>query len=79
MRLGEKCAAHQMYSLAAELYAISISRDNEAFRKSMLWQQFAKACRLCGRERDGDLALKVSLSLLSVCYWQLIDSLSISL
>ncbi len=52
--------AHQMYALAAEFYATSISRDNEAFGKSMLWLQFAKSCLLSGRQRDGDLALKVS-------------------
>jgi hypothetical protein len=57
--LGEKCATQHMHALAAEFFSLSISRDDEAFRKPRLWLQFAKSCRLCGREMDGRLALKV--------------------
>lgn len=58
--LADKCAYHQMYSLATDFYGLGITRDPDAYRKPMLWYRFAKACNRCGRVSDAQLAIKVS-------------------
>lgn len=70
MVLAEKCVTHEMYSMASDFYTMSITRDPEAFIKPLLWKQFAKSCRLCGRILDGQLALKVPLrtNFLAICF-----------
>jgi hypothetical protein len=37
MNLADKCATHELYSLAADFYALSILKDHDAFRKPMVW------------------------------------------
>lgn len=59
--LADKCAQHEMYSLATDFYGLAITRDAEAFKKPMLWYRFAKSCLRCGRVSDAQLAIKVSL------------------
>lgn len=51
-----------MYSLATDLYGVGIARDQEAFKKPMLWFRFAKACARCGRVADAQLAIKQALT-----------------
>lgn len=60
LNLADKCSLHHMFSLAADFYALAITRDFDAFRKPMLWYRFAKSCRMCGRIADAQLAVKVS-------------------
>ena len=68
LALGDKCATHQMYSLATDFYGLGIMKDPDAFRKPMLWLRFAKSCKRCGRAADGQLAVKVfTISLIYVC------------
>lgn len=57
--LGDKCATHQLYSLAADFYSVGISYDPDAFKKPKLWYTFAKACYKCGRIMDAQLSVKV--------------------
>ena len=59
LNLADKCALHEMYSLASDFYATGISKDNDAFHKPMLWYRYAKSCRRCGRFNDAQLAVKV--------------------
>jgi hypothetical protein len=59
LALGDKCAMHHMYALAADLYALGMMKDPDAYHKPMLWLRFAKACKRCGRISDGLLAVKV--------------------
>jgi hypothetical protein len=58
--IADKCAMHDMYSLATEFYMLSIAKDMEAFKKPMLWFRFAKSCFRCGKIEDAKLAIKVS-------------------
>ena len=57
--LGDKCAIYQMYSLAADFYALGILKDPNAFKKPMLWYRFAKSCNRCGRHSDAQLSILV--------------------
>ena len=66
MKLGDKCAMHQMFALATDLYGLAMMKDMDAFRKPMLWFRFAKSCHRCGRTSDAQLAVKVRSSL-GVC------------
>jgi hypothetical protein len=59
LALADKCAYHQMFSLAADFYALAITRDPETFKRPMLWFRFGKACYKCGRLSDAQLAIKV--------------------
>jgi tetratricopeptide (TPR) repeat protein len=61
-QLADKCAFHQMYSLATDFYGLGITRDPDAFKKPMLWYRFAKSCRRCGRVADTQLAIKQALT-----------------
>ncbi len=61
--LADKCALHQMFPLAADFYALAITRDPEAFKKPMIWYRFSKACHRSGRRSDAQLAVKVSILL----------------
>jgi hypothetical protein len=60
--IADKCAMHDMYSLATEFYMLSIAKDMEAFKKPMLWFRFAKSCFRCGKIEDAKLAIRVSQS-----------------
>ena len=58
--IGDKCAMHGLFSLAADFYGQGLVRDRRAFSKSSLWFKFAKSCFRCGRTSDAQLAAKVS-------------------
>jgi hypothetical protein len=58
--IGDKCAMHGLFSLAADLYGQGLVRDRRAFLRSSLWFKFAKSCFRCGRTSDAQLAVKVS-------------------
>lgn len=60
--LADKCVLHNLYSLAADLYAQGIMKDANAFRKSKLWFAFAKACFKCGRLSDAQLGIMQALT-----------------
>jgi tetratricopeptide (TPR) repeat protein len=62
LQLADKCAFHQMYSLATDFYGLGITRDPDAYKKPMLWYRFAKSCRRCGRVADAQLAIKQALT-----------------
>lgn len=62
LSLADKCAAHEMFSLATDLYGLGITRDPEAFRRPRLWYRFAKACSRCGRANDAVLAIRQALT-----------------
>jgi RNA polymerase subunit RPABC4/transcription elongation factor Spt4 len=62
LQLADKCAYHQMYSLATDFYGLGITRDPDAYKKPMLWYRFAKSCKRCGRVADAQLAIKVTSS-----------------
>ena len=62
--IGDKCAMHGLFSLAADLYGQGLVRDKRAFLKSSLWFKFAKSCFRCGRTSDAQLAVKVKHILL---------------
>jgi hypothetical protein len=66
LNLADKCAMHEMYPLACDFYATGISKDNDAFRKPMLWYRYAKSCRRCGRLDDAQLAVKVQLPIAAI-------------
>jgi hypothetical protein len=59
MGIADKCAMHEMYSLATDFYTLGISKDIDAFKKPNLWLRFAKSCYRCGRLDDANLAIKV--------------------
>lgn len=61
--IGDKCAMHGLFSLAADLYGQGLVRDKRAFLRSSLWFKFAKSCFRCGRTSDAQLAVKVVLVL----------------
>jgi hypothetical protein len=60
--LADRCAVHQMYSLATDFYGLGILKDANAFKKPMLWYRFAKACMRCGRENDAHLSIVQALT-----------------
>eukprot|EP01034_Spumella_vulgaris_P024925 gene24925-31321_t len=62
LELGDKCAIHQLFSLATDFYARSILKDVDAFKKPMLWYKFAKSCYRCGRTSDAQLAVRQALT-----------------
>lgn len=68
--IGDKCAMHGLFSLAADLYGQGLVRDKRAFLKSSLWFKFAKSCFRCGRTSDAQLAVKViTISLFITNYY----------
>jgi len=60
--LGDKCAVHDMYSLACDMYSLGIMKDMDAFKKPMLWFRFAKSCKRCGRVADAQLAIEQAMT-----------------
>eukprot|EP01038_Epipyxis_sp_PR26KG_P009292 gene9292-12520_t len=62
MALGDKCAIHQLFSLATDFYSLCIMNDPDAFRKPKLWYRFAKACYRCGRTADAQLSIQQALT-----------------
>ena len=60
--LADRCAAHDMYSLATDFYALGILKDPTAFKKPMLWYRFAKSCMRCGRKKDAHLSIGQALT-----------------
>lgn len=58
--IADKCAMHEMFSLATEFYMMGISKDVDAYKRPNLWFRFAKSCFRCGRVEEAKLALRVS-------------------
>lgn len=67
--IGDKCAMHGLFSLAADLYGQGLVRDKRAFLKSSLWFKFAKSCFRCGRTSDAQLAVKVINIFICLIYY----------
>ena len=61
--VGDKCAMHGLFNLAADLYGQGLVRDSKAFSKASLWFRFAKSCFRCARTSDAQLAVKQAVTL----------------
>jgi tetratricopeptide (TPR) repeat protein len=61
--VADKCAMHQSFTLAADLYGQGLNRDPLAFTRPKLWVRFAKANFRCGRLAEAKLALKQALTI----------------
>ena len=61
--IGDKCAMHGLFNLAADFYGQGLVRDSTAFLRASLWFRFAKSCFRCARTSDAQLAVKQAVTL----------------